>query len=97
MGHLFDLIRESNKALDAGTLDAAGAAEVLAGWRKINAVLALEPEAAAIPDKVTGLVNLRQQVRAEKNWAESDRLRDEIAALGWTVKDTKEGPKLTLK
>ena len=95
MGHLFDLIRESNRALDAGTLDPAGSAAVLAGWKRINAVLALELEEAAVPDKVTGLVNLRQQVRAERNWAESDRLRDEIAALGWTVKDTKDGPKLT--
>ncbi len=95
MGHLFELIRESNKALDAGTLDAAGAEELLAGWRKINAVLALDPEAAAIPETVTGVVNLRQQARAAKNWSESDRLRDEIAALGWTVKDTKDGPQLT--
>ena len=30
-------------------------------------------------------------VRANKNWAESDKLRDEIAALGWTVQDLKEG------
>ena len=97
MGRLFDLIRESNKALDTGTLDATGAAAVLEGWRRMNAVLAFDREAAAIPSQVQGLVNLRQQVRAEKNWAESDRLRDEIAALGWVVKDTKEGPKLTLR
>lgn len=95
MGHLFDLIRESNKALDAGTLSPADAASLLAGWQKINAVLAFEREAAAIPSQVQGLVNLREQARAAKNWAESDRLRDEIAALGWTVKDTKDGPKLT--
>ncbi len=94
MGHLFDLIRESNKALDAGSLDAAAAAAVLASWERINSVLILDREAAAIPSQVLGLVNLRQQVRAEKNWAESDRLRDEIAALGWVVKDTKDGPKL---
>jgi cysteinyl-tRNA synthetase len=36
-------------------------------------------------------------VRAAKNWAESDRLRDAIATLGWVVKDTKEGPKLSPK
>jgi cysteinyl-tRNA synthetase len=41
------------------------------------------------------LVRARQQVRVEKNWSESDRLRDDIAALGWVVKDTKDGPKLT--
>ena len=36
----------------------------------------------------------RQQARADKEWAESDRIRDELAGLGWVVKDTPEGPKL---
>jgi len=46
---------------------------------------------------VHALVDERQAARAAKNWAESDRLRDAIAAAGWIVKDTKEGPKLTPK
>ena len=32
--------------------------------------------------------------RERKDWAESDRLRDEIASLGWIVEDTSQGPKL---
>lgn len=44
---------------------------------------------------VLSLVEQRQSARASKNWAESDRLRDQIAARGWTVKDTPEGPALT--
>ena len=43
----------------------------------------------------SGRGTTRQAVREAKNWAESDRLRDEIAKLGWNVKDTKDGPKLT--
>jgi cysteinyl-tRNA synthetase len=46
---------------------------------------------------VLALVEQRQAARTAKEWAESDRLRDAIAALGWNVKDTKEGPKLTPK
>ena len=42
-------------------------------------------------DKVVDLAEKRLIVRAEKNWSESDRLRDEIAAHGWTVQDSKEG------
>ena len=34
---------------------------------------------------------LRKKAREEKNWAESDRLRDEIIAKGYSVKDTKDG------
>ncbi len=37
----------------------------------------------------------RQHARNEKNWAESDRLRDEIAKLGYGVKDTPEGQVLS--
>lgn len=44
--------------------------------------------------EVVELAEKRQQARADKNWAESDRLRDEIAALGWTVQDGKDGYKL---
>ncbi|MBI5824921.1 MAG: cysteinyl-tRNA synthetase [Chloroflexi bacterium] len=47
------------------------------------------------PEEVMSLLEQRKQVRADKNFAESDRLRDEIAVLGWTVKDTKEGQQLT--
>ena len=41
------------------------------------------------------LVEERAAARAAKNWTESDRLRDAIAARGWIVKDTKEGARLT--
>jgi len=95
LGHLFDMIRESNATLDRGELSAGQAAYLLSEWRRIDAVLAFQREVTAIPADVLALVEQRQQARAAKNWAESDRLRDEIARLGWVVKDTKDGPKLT--
>jgi len=45
-------------------------------------------------DHVVALAEKRLEARAEKNWAESDKLRDEISALGWVVQDSKEGYKL---
>jgi len=45
-------------------------------------------------EAVMALVEQRGFVRANKNWAESDKLRDEIAALGWTVQDSKDGYRL---
>ena len=95
MGQLFDLIRESNSALDQGALTPAQTAQLLVGWERINSVLACQRDAVPVPAEVLALVEQRQQVRAAKGWAESDRLRDEIAALGWVVKDTKDGPKLS--
>ena len=42
-------------------------------------------------DEVIALAERRILARAEKNWAESDRLRDEIDSLGWMIQDSKEG------
>ncbi len=44
--------------------------------------------------EVIALVEQRVLARASKNWAESDKLRDQITALGWTVQDSKDGYKL---
>lgn len=95
MGALFDLVRESNSALDRGELSPAQTAALLAGWQRINSVLTIERDAVSIPAEVLALVEQRQAARAAKDWPGSDRLRDEIAALGWIVKDTKDGAKLT--
>jgi len=95
MGHLFDLVRESNRALDDGSLTTGQAAALAQSWTKMNGVLGFPREAAAISAEVAALVEQRQQARAAKDWTQSDELRDAIAALGWTVKDTKDGPKLT--
>ena len=48
-------------------------------------------EQEAIPEEILELVEQRKKARQEKNWAESDRLRDLISEKGYVVKDTKEG------
>lgn len=61
----------------------------------------LRHEAAAVralpdapPAAVISLVEARQQARLQKDWAASDRLRQQIAELGWQVQDTPAGPNL---
>ena len=95
LGRLFDWLRDSNRGMDSGELSPAGAARALADFERLNTILALAPEQAAVPTEVLALVEERQAVRAAKDWGRSDQLRDAIAALGWTVKDTKQGPQLT--
>ena len=46
------------------------------------------------PEEIQVLAEKRQQARANKQWAESDQLRAQIAALGWMVQDSKDGYKL---
>lgn len=97
LGAVFELVRETNKRMDAGSLT-AGQIRALAEWRdRANSVLRFEPEAATVSPEVQALLDQRSAARAGKNWAESDRLRDAIAELGWIVKDTKDGQKLSPK
>jgi cysteinyl-tRNA synthetase len=46
-------------------------------------------EAEEITEQIKTLAEARWQARAEKNWAESDKLRDELAQLGWQMEDGK--------
>jgi cysteinyl-tRNA synthetase len=95
LGHLFETIRETNRAMDAGQLDAAAARALLDEWQRVNAVLGFEKEAEQIPAEVLTLLEERKAARAAKEWKMSDAIRDQIATLGWQVKDTKDGQKLT--
>ena len=47
-----------------------------------------------IPEEIKELIEQRQKAREEKNWQESDRIRDLIKEKGYLVKDTKEGMKI---
>ncbi len=53
------------------------------------------PEKIEIPAEVLALVELRENARSNKEWQRSDELRNQIAELGWNVKDTKSGPEIT--
>jgi cysteinyl-tRNA synthetase len=61
----------------------------------VNSVLALDPDAENISQVVEDLLVRRAEARASKDWKLSDTLRDEILAIGWMVKDTKDGQKLS--
>lgn len=50
-----------------------------------------KPEEETLPEEIQELVNQRDHARLEKNWTESDRIRDLLIEKGYSVKDTKEG------
>jgi cysteinyl-tRNA synthetase len=56
-----------------------------------------QPEDDTPPAEVLALLEQRKSARDRKDFAESDRLRDQISAMGWSVQDGKEGQKLVKK
>ena len=95
LGVLFETIRETNRALDQGTLDATAARGWLDWWQRVDSVLALTAEETGLPPEITALAEARVQARLAKEWRKSDELRDQLAALGWEARDTKDGQKIT--
>src|SRR5436190_399038 len=96
LGFLFESIRETNRAMDQNEMDAATATAWLDWWKRINTVLDLEAEfEIVVPPEVMQLAKERENARREKKWKRSDELREQISVLGWEVRDTKDGPKLT--
>jgi hypothetical protein len=61
-------------------------------WEMV--VNATKVETYAPPAEALKLLEKRKDARTRKDFAESDILRDQLAALGWTVQDSKEGQKL---
>jgi len=80
---------------EANRADAAVGRDGLEG---MLGVLGLETLLAADPDgppaEVLELAHARARAREERDWAESDRLRDLVAAAGWVVRDAADGPEL---
>ena len=96
LGFLFESIRETNRAMDQNEMDAATANAWLDWWKRINTVLDLEAEFEIIvPPEVMQLAKERENARREKKWKRSDELREQISVLGWEVRDTKDGAKIT--
>ena len=63
--------------------------------KKLDKVLGLlEFAEEKIPDEIMALVNKRQEARKNRDFAMSDKLRDEIRKKGWQVDDTKDGVKV---
>ncbi|MCL5410630.1 MAG: cysteine--tRNA ligase [Patescibacteria group bacterium] len=79
------------KTLDAEDLNPAEKIELMKKYDKVLGLDLLEVEKIDIPKEVVELVEKRLKARNEKNWSESDRLREEISAKGYEILDTKEG------
>lgn len=95
MGVLFDLVRTVNTALE-GRPTKALAEACRAMFQELIEVMGLlyaRKKADSLDEKVEAMIAARQQARKEKNFAEADRIRDELKAMGIELMDTPQGVK----
>ena len=107
---LHDIVREGNKALTDGDVDAVR--RVAASVRAMLDVLGLDPAdpswdstagsdalrlTSVIDALVVGMLAERGEARAAKDFARADAIRDRLKAAGIALEDTPDGPKWTLE
>ena len=92
---IFNLVRQTNTSAQEGKVSAAALKaakdKILELTGVLGIVLDLEDE---IPEEITELANKRAEAKKAKDYAEADRIRDEIQAKGYTVKDVPGGFKI---
>jgi cysteinyl-tRNA synthetase len=88
---VMDLVRESNRRIDARSLSTADAQRAAAALRDLDSVLGVISLPDALPEGATAILEQRAAARANREWTKSDELRDALAALGVTVEDTRDG------
>jgi cysteinyl-tRNA synthetase len=89
---LFDLVRELNRRIDGRSLSTADAATALDRLRSLDQVLGVLADPVDDLDETTKrLLDERAAARASRDWAASDRLRDELADRGIAVEDSRDG------
>lgn len=93
---LFDMAREVNRLKGNDLQSAAALAAQMRDLASVLGILQLESEdflhaGAANVDaaEVETLIQARLQARSDKNWAESDRIRDQLSAMGVVLEDSK--------
>lgn len=101
LGVLFDLARPIYGALDKqGAVASPGLKGAGAMLRRLGEALGLFWMPAVVeevPADIQALVDQRQAARAARDWKESDRLRDELAAKGWSIEDGRDGVRVRRK
>jgi cysteinyl-tRNA synthetase len=88
---LFLGVKRINAWVADGRMDAQGAGRLLALLRDLDAVLAIFDfnEAGEASAEIHRLIEARRRARAERDWAQADRIRDELLGRGIRVQDTK--------
>lgn len=94
IGVIFELVRELNTAMDGESPSPGAAKAGLSLLEELTGVLGLlygRKEEASLDGEVEALIAARNEARAAKNWAEADRIRDQLKEMGIALKDTPQG------
>ena len=89
---VFDLVRDLNRRVESRSMSTHDAGRALETLRDLDLVLGILPDGTDILEPaIDALLAERAAAREARDFAASDRLRDELAGHGVTVEDTRDG------
>jgi cysteinyl-tRNA synthetase len=92
IGALFRLVRETHVVMDKHQLPSASLDRLRQALARMDTVLALlERPEAVVDDEIEAAIQRRKEARAARDFAEADRIRDELAEQGILLEDLPEG------
>ena len=94
---VFDWVRKLNIKLDKDNLSDDEAVRALNFINYFNSIFNILSDDFDIPDEILKLAEARKNARFNKDWTESDKLRDLIYLKGWIIRDDNEGQKIIPK
>ena len=96
LGAVFELVRDINTNVNDGVQSKALVEYAIKVFDELMDVLGLlynRNSASSLDDEIEALIAARNEARKNKNWAEADRIRDELKAQGIVLEDTPQGVK----
>lgn len=96
LGAVFELVRDINTNVNDGVQSKALVEYAIKVFDELMDVLGLlynRKASSSLDDEIEALIAARNDARKNKNWAEADRIRDELKAQGIVLEDTPQGVK----
>lgn len=96
IGTVFELVRDLNTSVNEGVQSKQLVEYAIKIFDELTGVLGLlynREKKGSLDDEIEAMINARNEARKAKNWAEADRIRDELKAQGIVLEDTAQGVK----
>ena len=91
----FNWVRLTNQNIDQKNISKVEAEMGNAFIEHFNSIFAILDDSKELPSEVQSLLDSREKYRKNKEWQKSDQIRDKLLSLGWKIKDTPFGAKVT--
>jgi len=91
LGAVFELVKEINTLLMENKISKANAKDIIAALENFDSIIGVMKRDENLDSGIEVLIKKRDEARVKKDWAMSDKIRDELKSKGIVLEDTPQG------